>query len=70
MRVYNLIPLIFSGAMMLDHLGKGEVARLVRLGVEEFLRRGEGLTPDLGGTGTTAGTGGAIARLIRSYLGS
>jgi isocitrate dehydrogenase (NAD+) len=62
------IALILSGAMMLDHLGEGEAARLVRLGVEEFLGRGEGLTPDLGGTGTTTGTADAIARLIRSHL--
>jgi isocitrate dehydrogenase (NAD+) len=64
--IANPIALILSGAMMLDHLGEQKQAARVRRGVEEFLNRREGFTPDLGGTGTTKETAEAICRLIEA----
>jgi len=60
--IANPIGLILSGAMMLDHLDEKKAAARVRRGVAQFLERGEGFTPDLGGTGTTSGTAEAIIR--------
>jgi len=60
----NPIALILTGAMMLDHLGERDAAARVRWAVEAFLKRGEGLTPDLGGKGTTRGTADALVRLL------
>jgi isocitrate dehydrogenase (NAD+) len=60
--IANPIAVILSGAMMLEHLGEHAAARQVRTAVEEFLRRGEGFTPDLGGTGTTSGVAERIVR--------
>jgi tartrate dehydrogenase/decarboxylase/D-malate dehydrogenase len=59
--------MILSAAMMLDHLGETAAAQRVRAGVAEFLKRGEGLTPDLGGSGTTSGTATAIIRLLTAW---
>ncbi len=64
--IANPVALILSGAMMLDYLGEKEGADRVRRGVEEFLKRGENFTPDLGGTGTTVGAAEAICRLIEA----
>jgi len=66
--IANPIALILSGAMMLYHVGEQKAARLVRTAVESFLRRGEGLTPDLGGTNDTMGVAKAIAGLIKQSL--
>jgi len=63
----NPIAMILSAAMMLDHLGETAAAQRVRAGVAEFLKRGEGLTPDLGGSGTTSGTCTAIIRLMTAW---
>jgi isocitrate dehydrogenase (NAD+) len=64
--IANPIGLILSGAMMLDYLGENEAADRIRKGVEEFLKKGEKFTPDLGGTGTTMGIGESIAYLIET----
>jgi isocitrate dehydrogenase (NAD+) len=64
--IANPIALILSGAMMLDYCGEQERAALIRRAVEEFLKQGRELTPDLGGTGTTKGTAEAICRLIEA----
>jgi isocitrate dehydrogenase (NAD+) len=65
----NPIALILSGAMLLDHIGRPEAARQVEAAVRSVLTEGECLTPDLGGTSTTAGIAHAIAsRVMESSL--
>ena len=48
--------------MMLEHLGKQETAVKIRRAVDEVLRQGTALTPDLGGT---AGTKEYTEEIIR-----
>jgi len=62
--IANPIAQIWTGAMMLDHLGHPEAARAVVDTIERFVEGGKGLTRDLGGTATTVEVGRAIAALI------
>jgi tartrate dehydrogenase/decarboxylase/D-malate dehydrogenase len=62
--IANPIAQIWTGAMMLEHLGHPEAARAVVDTIERFVEAGKGLTRDLGGTATTAEVGRAIAGLI------
>lgn len=65
--VANPIGQVWAGAMMLDHLGHAEAAASVLAAIEGALADGaaEGsLTPDLGGQGTTASLGEALARRV------
>ena len=50
---------------MLEHLGEHAAATRIMAAVEDVLALGEGLTPDLGGTGTTTSIGKAIAEKLR-----
>ncbi|CAM5388576.1 D-malate dehydrogenase [decarboxylating] OS=Sphingobium scionense OX=1404341 GN=GGQ90_003331 PE=3 SV=1 [Sphingobium scionense] len=53
--IANPIGQIWSGAMMLDHLGEAEAAAMVLAAIEAVLRDPQAvLTPDLGGNGSTA----------------
>ncbi len=56
----NPIGQIWSGAMMLEHLGEAEAARTIVDGIERTLLKGP-RTRDLGGTATTQDMGAAIA---------
>jgi tartrate dehydrogenase/decarboxylase/D-malate dehydrogenase len=58
--VANPIGQIWSGAMMLDHLGHGEAAAAVVRAIETVLADGP-RTPDLGGSASTQELGRAIA---------
>ncbi|WP_040808051.1 tartrate dehydrogenase [Nocardia concava] len=58
--IANPIGQIWSAAMMLDHLGEPDAAAAVLTSIETVLARGEALTPDLGGTGTTESLGKAV----------
>jgi isocitrate dehydrogenase (NAD+) len=49
----NPIAAIRSAALLLDHVGQREAARRIETAVMESLKRGHGLTRDLGGQGTT-----------------
>jgi isocitrate dehydrogenase (NAD+) len=51
--VANPISLILSGAMMMDHLGEGELGGRIRQSVEHVLNEARVLTADLGGAATT-----------------
>ena len=51
--VANPIACIWTGAMMLEHLGQKETAEAVLEAVEQVTAAGEALTPDLGGRATT-----------------
>ncbi len=60
-RIANPIAQIWSGAMMLDHLGEQQSARAVEDAVFRVLARRDPLTPDLGGNANTEIMGKAIA---------
>jgi tartrate dehydrogenase/decarboxylase/D-malate dehydrogenase len=62
--VANPIAQIWSGAMMLDHLGEQEAAAAIIAAFEGLLRDGGPRTRDLGGTATTIEVGAAIAAAL------
>lgn len=51
--IANPTALTLSAAMMLVHLGHTEEAERLRSAVRDTIAAGDGLTPDLGGSGTT-----------------
>jgi tartrate dehydrogenase/decarboxylase/D-malate dehydrogenase len=59
--IANPIGQIWSGAMMLHHLGNVDAARTIETSIEKVLADGKTLTPDLAGTSTTRELGEAIA---------
>src|SRR5579884_3606018 len=63
--IANPIGQIWSGAMMLDHLGEREAARAVERAIAEVLAEGGTRTPDLGGNAGTKDLGAAVAAAIR-----
>ena len=63
--VANPIGQIWSGSLMLDHLGEAEAAAAILRAVEATLADERAvLTPDLGGVGTTGSLGGAVAAVL------
>ena len=62
--IANPIGQIWSGAMMLDHLGHPDAAAAVVRAFEEVLAKGIALTPDMGGSARTEDLGKAIAEMI------
>ena len=62
--IANPIGQIWSGAMMLDHLGHPDAARAIVKAIETVVAEGKTLTPDLGGKSKTAEVANAIAGLI------
>jgi len=62
--IANPIGMIWSGAMMLEHLGYLEAHDSIMTAIEDTLRNGETLTPDMGGNATTEQLGRAIAAAI------
>jgi tartrate dehydrogenase/decarboxylase/D-malate dehydrogenase len=62
--IANPIATVWSGAMMLEHLGHAEAAAAVVTAIERVVAEGEALTPDLGGRATTAEVGTAIVAAI------
>jgi tartrate dehydrogenase/decarboxylase/D-malate dehydrogenase len=63
--IANPIGQIWSGAMMLDHLGHPEVATAILEAVEQVLNSGDVRTPDLGGTANCAELGQAITDALK-----
>jgi tartrate dehydrogenase/decarboxylase/D-malate dehydrogenase len=61
--IANPLGQIWSGAMMLDHLGEPEAAAAVMRAMENVLREGP-KTRDLGGNASTQETGAAVAAAI------
>jgi tartrate dehydrogenase/decarboxylase/D-malate dehydrogenase len=61
--ICNPIGQIWSGAMMLDHLGQAEAAAAIVRAIETVLQEGP-RTRDMGGTAGTADVGRAIASAI------
>ena len=62
-RIANPIGQIWSGAMMLDHLGHPEAAAAVVRAIETVLTSGP-RTPEIGGTAHTEDVGKAIAEAV------
>jgi tartrate dehydrogenase/decarboxylase/D-malate dehydrogenase len=62
--IANPIAQIWSGAMMLDHLGHMEAAVAVEEAIETVLQTSKLWTPDMGGRATTEELGAAIAEAI------
>jgi tartrate dehydrogenase/decarboxylase/D-malate dehydrogenase len=62
--IANPIAQIWTGALMLEHLGHAEAAQAVVKAIESVVDGGKVLTRDLGGTSTTAEVGHAIAAMV------
>jgi tartrate dehydrogenase/decarboxylase/D-malate dehydrogenase len=62
--VANPIGQIWSGAMLLEHLGHPEAAAAVVAAIERVLKGGRARTRDMGGTATTEELGKAVAAEI------
>ena len=62
-KIANPIGQIWSGAMMLDHLGCPEAAAAVVKAIENVLLEGP-KTPDLGGKASTADLGKAVVEAL------
>lgn len=60
----NPIGQIWTGALMLEHLGYPDAARAVVAAIEAVVAEGRVLTPDLGGTATTGEVGKAVAERL------
>jgi tartrate dehydrogenase/decarboxylase/D-malate dehydrogenase len=64
--IANPIGQIWSGAMMLRHLGETEAADVVEQGIAKVLANSKVRTPDIGGTSTTQELGEAIEREVQA----
>ena len=64
--IANPIGQIWSGAMMLDHLGELDASRAIEAAIETVLEDGSALTADMGGTATTKELGQALAEVVRA----
>ncbi|HYJ78196.1 MAG TPA: isocitrate/isopropylmalate family dehydrogenase [Longimicrobiaceae bacterium] len=62
--IANPAALLMAAVMMLDHLGMNETARRVQAALEAAIVAGDHVTPDLGGTGTTASFADAVVRRL------
>ena len=62
--IANPIGQIWSGAMMLDHLGHPDAAKAVEQAIITVLERSDLRTPDMGGKATTIELGQAIAEVV------
>ena len=62
--IANPIAQIWTGAMMLDHLGHEDAGRVVVQAIEKVVKEGKVLTRDLGGSASTTDVGKAVTELI------
>ena len=62
--IANPIGQIWSGAMLLDHLGHGDAAAAIVSAIEAVLQQPARLTPDMGGGASTQELGAAIAAAV------
>jgi isocitrate dehydrogenase (NAD+) len=62
--VANPTAMILAAIMMLDHIGEKRAARRISKALEAVLKKGDCLTPDLGGTATTTKFAEAIIRAM------
>ena len=64
--IANPIGQVWSGAMMLEHLGEVEAGRAIVTAIETLLRDGGPRTRDMGGQASTQEVGKALAEIIAS----
>jgi tartrate dehydrogenase/decarboxylase / D-malate dehydrogenase len=64
MGIANPVGMIWSGAMMLEHLGEIDAARSIEAAIEQTLSDPRTRTRDLGGSASTAEAGHAVAQMI------
>ena len=62
--IANPVGQIWSGAMMLEHLGESEAAAAIVTAIETVLADAKPRTRDLGGTADTVAAGKAVAALL------
>lgn len=62
--IANPIGQIWSGAMMLDHLGETEAADRIMAAIEVVLQDKQALTPDMGGKAATESLANAIVKAL------
>jgi len=62
--IANPIGQIWSGAMMLRHLGAPDAADAVENAITEVLRKSDARTPDIGGNASTKDLGEVIASVV------
>ncbi|MBX6320995.1 MAG: tartrate dehydrogenase, partial [Rhodospirillaceae bacterium] len=62
--IANPIGQIWSGAMMLEHLGCPEAASAILAAIERVLAEPRLLTPDMGGRASTQQLGAAVAEAL------
>lgn len=62
--VANPIAQIWTGAMLLDHLGHPDAAKAVVAAIEKVVKEGKSVTRDLGGKASTTEAAGAVAALL------
>lgn len=62
--IANPIGTVWAGAMMMQHLGCDEVHDILLKAIEELLRQGECLTPDMGGNATTISMGQTLVDIL------
>ena len=62
--IANPIGQIWSGAMMLEHLGEAEAAAAIVSAIERTLVEPSARTGDLGGSADTVAAGKAVAALL------
>lgn len=60
----NPIGQIWSGAMMLDHLGHPDASAAIVAAIENVLRNQTAMTPDMGGAASTADLGAAVLEAL------
>ncbi|SEA79471.1 tartrate dehydrogenase/decarboxylase / D-malate dehydrogenase [Thalassobacillus cyri] len=66
--IANPIAQIWSGALMLEHLGREDLAGIVMRSIEDVIEAGSVLTPDLGGTAHTDEVGDAIVQAVHKRM--
>ncbi len=64
--IANPVGQVWSGALMLAHLGEAAAARCVERAIERLFAETTIRTPDLGGTATTREVGALLESLVRS----
>ena len=63
--IANPIGQIWSAAMMLDHLGHRDAHDAIVGAIEDVIREGQALTPDMGGNASCTACGDAIAAKLQ-----
>ncbi len=66
--IANPIAQIWSAALMLEHLGRKDLAAVILESIEQVLVKKEVQTPDLGGSSTTIEMGSAIRGALQQLL--